>query len=147
MKLGFTNRIALSLTFAIICLGCGPTFSNDEVARISSPDGTMDAVLFESNGGATTSFGYEVQIGAKGVHAGKSVARFYGAVRNSQAYGVDLHWQSNDTLTVEYLTSKLPPQVQELADVNGRSVHVVVRSGVEDKSAPAGGMLWNLRQH
>ena len=89
----------------------------------------------------------EVQIGAKGVHAGKSVARFYGAVRNSQAYGVDLHWQSNDTLSVEYLTSKLPPQVQELADVNGRSVHVVVRSGVEDKSAPAGGMLWNLRQH
>jgi len=50
-------------------------------------------------------------------------------------------------LTVEYLTSKLPPQVQELADVNGRSVHVAVRSGVEDKSAPAGGMLWNLRQH
>jgi hypothetical protein len=55
MRLGFVTKSAVSLALAIVCLGCGPTFSNDEVARVSSPDGTMDAVLFESNAGATTS--------------------------------------------------------------------------------------------
>ncbi|MBL8397465.1 MAG: hypothetical protein JNL84_04855 [Candidatus Accumulibacter sp.] len=34
--------------------------SKDEVARVVSPSGNIDAVLFETNGGATTSFGYEV---------------------------------------------------------------------------------------
>jgi hypothetical protein len=147
MRLGFVTKSAVSLALAIVCIGCGPTFSNDEVARVSSPDGTMDAVLFESNAGATTSFGYEVQLGAKGVRTGKSVARFYGAVRNSQAYGVDLRWQRNDTLSIEYLTTKAPPRVQDLVDVNGRAVRIVTHSGVEDRSAPAGGMLWNLHQH
>ena len=34
--------------------------SSDEVARVRSPKGLTVAVLMESNGGATVSFGYEV---------------------------------------------------------------------------------------
>jgi hypothetical protein len=36
--------------------------SRDEVARASSSAGDLDAVLVETNGGATTSFGYFVYV-------------------------------------------------------------------------------------
>jgi hypothetical protein len=41
----------LALVIAFI-----PGASKDEVARVSSPNGQIDAVLVETNGGATTSF-------------------------------------------------------------------------------------------
>jgi hypothetical protein len=43
----------------LIVLQC--TF--DEVARATNPSGKVDAVLVERNGGATTSFGYNIYVG------------------------------------------------------------------------------------
>jgi hypothetical protein len=40
--------------------------SYDEIVRVTSPNGKYDAVLFESNGGATTSVSYNVYITEKG---------------------------------------------------------------------------------
>ncbi len=110
------------------------------------PDNRLDAILFESNGGATTSFGYEVIIGRKGSREGAKIAKLYGAVRNSQAYGVDIRWNSNNELVIEYLNVKSPPEIQEAIDVDGRHIHVLVRSGVTNLNAPSGGMLYNLKR-
>ncbi len=40
---------------SIACLSTGQP--RDEVARVASPSGKVDAVVVETNGGATTSFG------------------------------------------------------------------------------------------
>lgn len=77
--------------------------SRDEVARVLSPSGRVEAVLFETNGGATTSFGYEVFVVKRGAKPSGSPAVFLnGAVRNPSAYGVNLKWSSPDSITVEY---------------------------------------------
>lgn len=87
--------LIVSILFVLICLGivgCGPVISRDEVARMSSPDGRLDAIVFETNGGATTSFGYKVEVAKKGSRSGTEGANLYGAVRNAQAYGVNIRW-------------------------------------------------------
>ena len=46
---------------SLLLSACGIA-SEDEVARVTSPDGRVEAVLIETNGGATTSFGYKVLV-------------------------------------------------------------------------------------
>jgi hypothetical protein len=144
------NRLRFSRFLATLsllaCTGCWPLISHDEVARVSSPDGQIDAILFESNGGATTSFLYEVDLGRKQSRRGKQVARLVGVVRNAQAYGVDLNCENDHTLVIQCLHTETPPEVQGSVDVDGRNVQIVLHTGIEDKSAPAGGMLYNLRK-
>jgi hypothetical protein len=81
----------------------------DEVARVPHPNANVDAVLVETNGGATTSFGYEVFIfprGQKPRRSDHAVVSLYGAGRSDHAYGANLRWAPNDTLVVEYLDAQ-----------------------------------------
>jgi hypothetical protein len=122
--------------------------SSDEVARVRSPNGLTDAVLVESNGGATTSFGYQIVLTQAGrsTHWGTEIAGLYGAIRSDSAYGVNLRWRSNDSLRIEYLgvqaVNKFIPSVR----INRQSVFVSLDSGIPDPRAPSGGMLWNLQR-
>jgi len=117
---------------------------------VRAPDARAEAVLIETNGGATTSFGYLVFIVAPGASVprtgrgvGGEAASLYGAVRSDSAYGANLRWLGRDTLAVEYQRadedSLLVPAVH-LAD---RTIQVVLRAGVTDPTAPAGGMQYN----
>ena len=87
LKARTRNALLVGLNVMLLA-GC----VGSEVARTTSPSGKVDAVLVESSGGATTSFGYAVFV----VPAGKStwlykkVASFYDAARSEQAYGVNL---------------------------------------------------------
>jgi hypothetical protein len=126
-------------------VGCWPLLSNNVVARVTSPDGKLDAILFEKNGGATTSFGYVVEVAASGKRHGTKAAELYGAVRNANAYGVDLHWPDARTLVVECLRTEDPPKVEPSVEVNSETVIVLLRTGIENKTAPDGGMLYNLK--
>jgi len=147
MKFASVPKTVVSLTLAMVCVGCRPLISHDEVARASSPDNRIDAVLFETNGGATTSFGYEVELGNKDSQRGQRVARLYGANRNAQAYGANLRWKNKNTLVIEYLETKTPPEVQNSIHVDGHDVQIILRPGVEDLTAPSGSMLYNLHKH
>ena len=122
-------------------------WSWDEVARTRSPDGARDAVLVERNGGATTSFGYEVFVvphdapvreGTPG-----AVASLYAATRNAQAYGVNLRWLGADSLAVEYLRAREAVVHAAAASHRPDPLRVVLRPGVEDAQAPSGGMRYN----
>jgi hypothetical protein len=121
--------------------------STEEVARAISPNGALAAVLTESNSGATTSFGYDVSLGSATSTKSMRVASLYGAVRNAQAYGVNLRWTGNDTLHIQYLKAKTISNVLTSANIDGKQIEIVLDSGVEDPTAPPGGMLLNLQKH
>ena len=139
--------LGLSLGFAACLLGGG---SRDEVGRQPSPSRRLDAVVIETNGGATTSFGYEVHVVQKGQPAKKEakseVAFLYGATRSESAYGVKPRWESDSELVIEFFSVK--QLIRKVKDVRvaGTKVNVTLRGGVKDPSAPGGGMLYNLRR-
>src|SRR5690349_17819073 len=98
------QRIVLAPIFALL----GGCVTSDEVARVPAPAGQVEAVVLERNGGATTSFGYEVYVVPRGrrPRAGALVADFYGATRSGSAYGVNPRWGPGPQLTLEYLTAE-----------------------------------------
>jgi hypothetical protein len=121
-----------------------PKQTRDEVARVISPDGSVSATVYELSGDAKTPFSYQVGIVAHGNV--QIVAYLSGAMRNDRAYGVNLHWLSNDALSVEYLQSlDQSPPANEIRAA-GHSVRVSLDSGIRDENAPTGGMLFNLQQ-
>jgi hypothetical protein len=136
------------IALVLLCFfasGCD-LVSRDEVGRAKSPDGSVDAILYEKNGGATTSFGYEIELIGKGSRHGEKVAFLYGATRNANAYGVNLKWSGDDELRIEYSSAKDEQLLHPEAKIAGRTIRVVLKSGVDDPSAPSGGMYYNLHQ-
>jgi hypothetical protein len=131
------------LSLGIVLLGCRPSVSHDEVSKVWSPSGQLAATLYEENGGATTSFGYEVELSGKTGSARKTVAKLYGAIRNRQAYGVNLRWSDNTTLTIECLKTDGPVKINSPSELDGHVVTINLQSGIDDKTAPAGGMKFN----
>ncbi len=120
--------------------------SSDEVARVVSPNGKVDAVLLETNGGATTSFGYEVYVLKHGAQPSDTPAVFlYGTIRSQSAYGSNLKWESSSVLSVEFLSTKTIYISRSLVSIGDQSIQITVRDGVTDYLAPSGGMLYNLR--
>jgi hypothetical protein len=142
------NRIARNamkwvLMLTVLAVGCKKQPSSYEVARVASPNGSLEAVLTETNGGATTSFGYEVSVGTKGAKTLTHVASLYGAVRNEQAYGVNLNWTGEHILRVQYLRAKAVQNVSKSVTLGDQQVEIELLSGVEDTTAPSGGMHYN----
>lgn len=143
----------MSCWMAFACLlivsGCDITggVSHDEVARSKSPDGSVDAILVETNAGATTSFDYEIHVVANGgsPSAKSEVAVLYDAVRNQEAYGANLRWASPTSLAIEYLSARSAELIQPLPSVAGHEITVELAAGVSDPNAPPGGMFYNLK--
>jgi hypothetical protein len=137
---------ALVVTIALVLVtGCG-LVARDEVARLPSLDGRVDAVLVETNGGATTSFGYEIHLVEKGRPADRQVAWLYDAGRSKSASGANLRWINDQELVVEYLDARESTVTRSSVRVAGRAITVFLRRGVSDPTAPAGGMLYNLER-
>lgn len=114
-----------------------------EVARVTSPNAAIDAVLTEANPGATASFVYRIRLIARGADwkNDAAVVQLYGATRNASAFGVDLKWQDTQTLVAEYLQARsVSPTEPAAVDVSGHTARVVLRDGVENPAAPPGGM-------
>lgn len=121
--------------------------SRDEVARVTSPSGSIEAVLLETNGGATTSFGYEVFIVPHGAKlSGSPAVSLYDAIRSQHASGANLKWSSPTSLSVEYLSAKSAKLNTPVQSVAGQVIHLTLQEGITDSSAPSGGMLYNLRR-
>ncbi|XVJ70718.1 MAG: hypothetical protein HEQ39_14670 [Rhizobacter sp.] len=122
--------------------------SADEVARMPSPNEMVDAVVIETNGGATTSYGYEVYLTApKKKVKGQPVASLYGATRSDKAWGINLQWVSSEKLSVQYLSAKSTQLNEPNAAIGTQQVHVVLESNRPDPNAPQGSMLDNIRKN
>ncbi len=139
------RRISCLGALAFSCVGPVACMSRDEVARVPAPNGKVEAVLYETNAGATVSFGYEVRVVRARSSHGPLVAELYGAVRSDSAYGVNLRWKDTALLAIEYLEAKTDTVLLREARVTGHRIRVELRPGIVDPRAPAGGMLWNLQ--
>ena len=116
--------------------------------RVNSPSGQMVAVVYELNGGATTSFGYEVEIEDAG-HLGfaRKVAYTYDAIRNNKgAYGVVPRWVSDEELHIQFFSSRHDEVFSPYTRLFGSPVRVEMKLNNNDSAAPTGGMLYNLKQ-
>jgi hypothetical protein len=137
-------------TRLLTVLGAALTVScvtNDEVARVPSPSGQAEAVVFEGNGGATTSFWYDVYVvePGRGPSRSQHVANLYGAVRNPSAYGVNLRWAGPHALAIEFLEAREHSLSRPTVTVGDQTIEIALAPGIVDPSAPGGGMLYNLR--
>jgi len=137
------KKSAPSVAAFLVLTGCfSGDVSRDEVARSKSPDGRTLAILLETNGGATTSYGYEVELRSASDEAENAVvaARLYGAARSVCAYGVNLRWLTPTELSLEFKETdqlKITPEVE----VGAKTINVTASPGVTDETAPCGGML------
>lgn len=128
--------------------------SFDEVARFISPDNKYDAVVVETNGGATTDWSYLLFIVPRSRHISRYEIRWlpghadcfgylYGACRNQNAAGVDLKWLNTRTIAVEYLKAR-HGSIDKTVWVGNQKFVIVNKPGIFNPSAPGGGMLQNL---
>ena len=74
------------------------------------------------------------------------VATLYAAGRNENAYGVNLKWESDNKLVVEYLDAKVEKLLKPTVNISDKIVNIELRNGVNDSNAPPGGMLYNLEK-
>ena len=140
-------RIICLFLIVVMPLGCNVPLRVGEVSRIASPSGGIDAIVIEASTGARSSSSYDVFLvpsqkeHINGVH----VASLYAATRNAKAYGVNLRWEGQGELFIEYLKADAAEILNEQVTIEGQQVRVKLRGGIEDPNAPPGGMLNNLR--
>lgn len=65
-------------------------------------------------------------------------------MRNEHAYGVNLKWDRGNMLLVEYLEARAATINRKTFAIGDEQYSVALRSGVNDPTAPPGGMLYNL---
>jgi hypothetical protein len=109
----------------LVGLQCPPILrSQEEIARVRSPAGDLDALVIEGNGGATTAYDYEVVL----VKAGRSA--FWGAhVTSSYRWRLAPRWKGADSLIIA--SPDHPPSLRQAhLTVNGRNVRLEVAGGV-----------------
>jgi len=144
------RRAALLCAIGLTSCDFFGTASREEVVRLPSPNGKIDAVVIEINSGATDPCAYEIRIVPHSTNPGrnKPAAFLLGAVRNPSAYGVNLVWLSPARLAVEYDFAKISSLDHPIVTIRGSPVAVELQSGRRDPSAPSGGMGHNLhKQH
>jgi hypothetical protein len=128
----------------LFLLGCGELFgepSIDEVAWAKSPNGRIYAIVSETNGGATTSYGYLVELHPSDYQGEKPVSAgvLDGAARSECANAVNLRWVDDDTLAIRFYDTKRT-DIPEAVTVGDRRIRIIAQSGVNDAAAPCGEM-------
>lgn len=120
--LGLACAFVLFVAFAALRL----FYVEVEVARLPSPDGRFEAVVIETNGGATTAFGHVVKLGPKGAWWPTTVASLYASVKASGETGVDVRWSSENTLAIQYGFARAAELLRPVLTLSGRTVTVTL---------------------
>ena len=94
--------------FEVLSGGFGSEVSYREILRVSNNKANLDAIVVETNGGATTSFGYYVYIVRKGQKISEDliVASFDSALKDSNSSGLNLDWVGQNKLEISYFRAK-----------------------------------------
>lgn len=127
-----------ALGLAALAAACQPGGTTQEVQRLTSPDGALDAVIVERNHGATVPFVHEIVVLPKGAPASSAqpAVRLVGATRNENARGADLQWLSATALRVSYLQARQVRDQRSTAGAAGRQVQIVLQPGVQGAGLP-----------
>lgn len=115
----------------------GGSVSEEEINRVTSPDGAVDAMVLERNGGATVDYAYDVHLvpaGATVEEGADPAARLYGLTRGTASpgpYGLAVRWEDNEQVSVDYLEARsIIIEPTEPVMVEGRSITVTLHAGV-----------------
>lgn len=104
--------------------------SEVETHRMVSPNGKIDAVIIEADGGATTSVIQRLYILKRGDQpSGKPVAFIDGAVinnkeTNSTKYGVMIKWKSPNELLVQYSDARNSGMDHSTIEIDNEKIHI-----------------------
>ncbi|MBF0172935.1 MAG: hypothetical protein HQL83_05755 [Magnetococcales bacterium] len=98
-----TVLIAYCLAFSLLTGGCGDLVHWEEVFRVRSPDGVVEAVLVASDAGATTAVGHQLYL----VPAGGQPEEKWKQMNAYRASNIRVKWRDNDYLEVYYDTGKI----------------------------------------
>ena len=101
--------LALTLVLTSGCLDLGEP-SYEEIGRVKSPDGVVDAVLVRSNGGATTSFGYSVFLVPVGTRFDQGAPVFqpdYALFVADHQVDLELVWKEPKFLEIRYAKARI----------------------------------------
>lgn len=141
------SALCTALSAAVLLGACG-LCAQDEVARVPSPDGVLEAVVVRLNCGATTNYGYSVYLVAKGrivaervdwpVIKRTRVAFIDNASKESSissekyawAHGLDVHWLAMDQVAIEYSSAR-KSTVEPTFVADDRTVHIEIHEGIE----------------
>jgi len=120
--------------------GCKPEAL--EAARLTSPDGSKDAVVLEGGIDGTSPYNYVVCVvpAQKTCDVDQAVAEIYGATRNAHAYGVDVRWASPGRLDVSYLHANKARMLHSV-DSKSSAITLSLKDGIENAQAPPGAMV------
>ena len=130
-----------ALSLVMLYLVVSSCTSEVDVATVYSPDNKVMAIIEETNGGATTSFGYNIYLKSNSAFGfRRRAAALYGAIRSECAYGVDVVWRDPNSVEIRYLSAKESPDHSESLLVGTRLIGIELTSGVANPSAPCGGM-------
>lgn len=129
------------LTCAIVLSACAIE-GRDEVVRVSAPARGLDAVVVESKAETASTFDYAVHVVRKGRPARSRTAALWlpGALRSDSAFGVNIRWQSDSEVVVEYLSARRLRLRGPREVIGSDTVRVLPRSGIRDSTARAGAM-------
>lgn len=119
---------------------------HEERAWAASPDGRTHAILTETNGGATTAYGYLVELHPSD-HQGQEpirVADFYN-VGSDCEYGLSMRWRDANTLVLA-INSADQMHVAPSADVGGKHIRMIVQTRTHASPEPCQGMKGRPRK-
>ena len=126
--------ISLFLGFAGLFGGlvrsCGS--ESYEVARVASPEGDVDAVVFEQSGGATVALPLYVELQSRHrvLPGGDLVATIFGPAGKNHPCGVSPRWKTKDSLVIEYERADWVRLDKSSIEVAGHRISVTLQSGV-----------------
>ena len=109
IKLLATLMALSALGSASGCLNLGE-WSYSEIRRVKAPDGVVDAVLVEGNGGATTSFSYSVFLVPSGTTFDPSQRVFepdYAEFVADHQVGLELVWTRPKLLEIRFEKARI----------------------------------------
>ncbi|QOX77906.1 hypothetical protein FY034_02760 [Trichlorobacter lovleyi] len=96
------DKLIIIVLAVFVVLGCNPV-SREELKRTTSPDSIVDAVLVQVNGGATTSFIYELYVVKKGANITEGSA----LLRADHVDGLLISWRQPKLLDIKYAEARI----------------------------------------
>jgi hypothetical protein len=139
------KTLYILLSFLVLT-GCS---RNNEVLRITSPSGKIDAVVYESesNLAFVECCNYEVHlVEHKSISSNDILAvTLKGAMRNTISHGVNVRWQDDNKLVLEYSHAKSVNQHDKFISIANNTIEVTLKDDIVDTLARSGTMLFDIK--
>lgn len=121
----------LVIVLGLALASCSPV--KEEVERVPSPDGAIDAVVIRVNAGATVSFYYDIYVVPAGSTAqGREVADFYGLYStDGWAEGMRPIWVDDSALQLRFEKARQGNLRQRSIEVAGRRIQLECNGSVD----------------